>query len=275
MFMLLYIATQENIRGEMNMERINLQYINLRKLKKINSMQCLESDLFHNNTIVYKIYKNMPLSDMTTKERKIELLDDGAKLPNVVMPIDKLLYSDDFFGYTMKYINDSIPLFDFNINNKNINVLFNILNKISKSLTKIHSDPRNIIVSDLHFDNILIDRNYNPYFIDFDSCQIDGIDADTIPMMLHSYLQNRKIQTVDISQNSDKLCLLLCTLGMLFGKHIDEVKEYEIDKKTEQIKNLKDTKELILEIKNSKTMPTVPYLHELIPFSNNKKVKRI
>ena len=246
------------------MAKIDLENIDLRKLHQINSKQHLESNLFHNQEHIYKIFKDLSIYQTMKKQRKIELLKDGENLENVIMPKDELFYQNEFIGYTMEYIKNSIPLFDFNKRSKDISLFLKILLIVSKSLEKIHQDPRNILVGDLNFDNIIIDKDFNPYFVDFDSCKIKGLENEAIPAILGSYLLNRNIIKVDTTKNTDKFSLLLCTLYMIFKKHIDVVSIYQYDQKSEKIETLKNIREFILEMKKNEKVPEVPYLHEII-----------
>lgn len=246
------------------MKKINLANIDLTKLPQLNDSPHLESDLYHNDEIVYKIFKNFDEYKINKKQRKIELLRDGNSLPNVLMPIDNLYFNDTFFGYTMKYIMDSITLFNFNARSKDIKIFLQILTTISKSLKEMHQDPRDIIIGDLNFDNIILDKNYNPYFCDIDSCKINGLLNETNPAIVVSYLKNRRISNIDTNRNKDRLSLLLSTLYMIFKKHIDELSIYEFDKKAEHLETLRNIRNLILEIKKYQNIPEVPYIHELI-----------
>ena len=257
------------------MGRIDLENIDLRKLQQINSKQHLESDLFHDKEFAYKIFKDLSIYQIIKKERKMELLQDGECLPNVVMPIDKLFYQNQFRGYTMEYVKNSIPLFDFNKRSKDIGLFLKTLLIVSQSLEKIHQDPRNILVGDLNFDNIIIDKDFNPYFVDFDSCKIKELENETIPAILGSYLLNRNIIKVETTKNTDKFSLLLCTLYMIFKKHIDTVSMYQYDKKTERIETLKNIREFVLEMKKFEKVPEVPYLHEIISSSDIQSKKTI
>lgn len=249
------------------MERINLANIDLRKLSQINSSQHLESDLYHDDELVYKIFKDFSEYKIRKKQKKIEILRDGNPLPNVVMPIDDLFFNDAFFGYTMKYIKNSLPLADFNKISKDIRIFFQILITVSKSVEEIHSDPREIIIGDLNFDNIIIDRSFNPYIVDFDSSKIGRLLNETNPAIIASYQKRRNIKNIDINQNSDKFSLLLWTLFMIFKKNLADISLYEIDEKAERLETLKNAREFILTMKKSKDIPEVPYIHELI--SNN------
>lgn len=246
------------------MERINLESIDFNKLHQINSKYHAESNLFYDEETIYKIFMNLPTYSRDKKQRKIQLLQEGDALSNVIMPIDELFYQGIFTGYTMEYIKGSIPLFDINKRSRDINLFFHIVSIISKSLEEIHHDPRDILVGDLNFDNIIIDKFFNPYFIDFDSCQIDGILNEQIPAMLNYYLLNRDITKVDTTRNTDRFNLLLCTLYTIFKKHIDAVSMYQYDKKAEKVETLRNLREFVLETKKFARIPEVPYLHEII-----------
>lgn len=252
------------------MKRIDLGDINFGKLKKIDCECHLEAILYNDNNKAYKIYYKFPKYKLERKERKIELLHNGVILPHVVMPIDKLSQGQKFKGYTMKYISDSIPLYNIKERSCDYKRLFQVLTIISKTLRTIHRDPRNILVGDLNSHNIILDRSFNPYFIDFDSCKIDGLDNETIPAILGAYIENRNIQTFKTNKNSDKLSLLLLTLDTIFEKDIDDIRMYEYDKKAEQIKTLKNIRSLVLDMRKTKKIPTVPYLDELIITSDTQ-----
>lgn len=257
------------------MERIKLGDINFEKVKRIKSNYNLESNIYHNDTTAYKIFKGLSREELEIKQRKIELLGDGAELPKVVMPQNEIFSDNYFWGYTMKYINGAIPLFDIKNRSQNINLYFKIITEISKSLETIHKDPRNVVVGDLNFDNIIIDPNFNSHFIDFDSCQIDGIPNETISRALMSYFQFKGIIPKTIDKNSDKLSLLLCTLSILFNGKTTDISMKQYDKRAEQISVLKNMRSTVLEMKKSKNIPTVPYLHEMIPSTQTQpKVRK-
>lgn len=254
-----------------NMERIDLDIIDLETLSKMKCKDNIESDLYRDEELVYKIFKDfkdLEKSVLDKKERKIELLHDGIPLPRSVMPKDKLTEKDIFGGYRMKYIAYSQTLYSLFKETNDINLFFQILLIVSQTVEEIHLDPRNIIVGDLHFGNILVDKNFNPYFIDLDSCGIDGISNETTPGTLNTYRYNREIKDFNATKNSDRLCLVLCTLGLLFKHHIDFVSMREFDKKAEQIETLRNMRELVDDIKKYSSMPQILYIHEFIASSD-------
>lgn len=262
------------------MNQIYLENIDLSKLNPVDGTKHKESTLFRDKTTVYKIFDDLYESERQCKQTKIELLANGKTLPITVMPRDVLVYgflNNRFEGYTMDYIMKSQTLYKAFLNREDIQLLFQILNIISTSLEEIHQDPRNIVISDLHATNIIVDRNLNPYIVDIDSCKIDGIKNEVIPISLKYYLSNRNLysstDSVETTANTDRLCLLMTTLGLIFNTHLDRISIYEYDEKAEKIDILKNIRELILNIKNSSTIPTVPYFHELNKNSSHPKSK--
>lgn len=263
------------------MKKIYFEDIDLDKLHTIEGTTHKESTIFYDETTIYKIFDDLYGQERKNKQTKVELLGDGLSLPNTVMPREEIVYeflNNRFEGYTMDYIKHSKTLYKTFLDGKNIDKLVTILNTISKSLEIIHKDPRNIILSDVHVENIIIDKQFNPYIIDIDSCKIDGLKNDSIPMTLKHYLQNRHLfrsmEETETTKNTDKLCFLMMIIGLIFNKQIDRISIYEYDEKMEDINILKNMREIILEIRKSKTIPEVPYFHEIIIPKLTKKLTK-
>lgn len=254
------------------MNQIKIGDIDFPHLQIVHSDNNLESTIYHDDKKAYKIFKGQNKNELKFKKTKIEILGDGIQLPNVVMPQDVILSEDYFWGYSMDYIQNSIPLYDFMTSNHEY---FEIIRRLSQTIAKIHQDPRNIVIGDLNFDNIVMDKDNNFHIVDIDSCQIAGIPNETISQILMLYLTRTGISPKNINQNHDRLSLLLSVLTKLFNKHILTVSMYEYDKKAERIHELKDIKKVLLEVKKSKTTPTVPYIHDIIPRKTIRVKKRI
>ena len=254
------------------MRKIYLEDIDLDTLEEINGVSHKESTLFYDKNTVYKLFDDLTDSERRRKETKVELLGDGNPLPIIIMPQDKIVYgflNDRFEGYSMDYISDSNTLLKAFTGNKKIHLFLYLINIISQSIEKIHKDPRNIVISDLHAKNIILDKNFNPHIVDIESAKVDGIKNDAIALSLHNYLSNRNLSTnIETTPNTDRLCLLMMTLNILFEKHIDKISQYEYDEKSEQLATLKNMRELIIEIQKSSAIPEVPYIHELIQYSD-------
>lgn len=264
------------------MEKIYLDDINLRRLRKVTGVDHRESTLFHNKTTIYKIYDDLDEYKLGRKQRKIELLGDGESLPITMMPKSKIfsripieMFSrtpiEIFEGVGMDYISSQTLYKKFR-RNKDTVLLFGILDTVSRSVMQIHQDPRNIVISDLHAQNIIVDRDYNPYIVDIDSCKIDGIKNDTAPVGLKNYLSKRglyiSLSELETTSNTDRFCLLIMALDMLFHKNFDKISLYEYDEKSEEIETLKNMRELVVELQTSSIMPELPYFHELIKSSD-------
>lgn len=245
------------------MELLNFNDINFNILKELDYKNATESTLYYNDKTIYKIYKNF--IESYRKKNKILLLNDGERISNVIIP-DKLILDGSFtLGCGMKYISDANTFGKYRNNNSFILLLY----IISLSLKKIHTDPRNIVIGDLHFGNIIIDSNLNYYFIDMDSCMIDGLLPERLPNIIVSYAKNRGNFNFDISRETDKLCMFLSTIEAIFNKDIDKLSMYEYDKKAEEINTLKNMKRYFLEIKNATNyIPNIPYFDELISIND-------
>lgn len=261
------------------MEEIRLTQLKIEKMNSIKSNHHIESTLYYDNDTLYKIFKkDLNSGDLKNKKTKVEILAAGPPLPTVVMPIDQIYYNRHFSGYTMKYISNATDLYNFDIKS-NPQMFLNILLTISKSLEEIHKDARKIIIGDLSFNNIIVDEQFNPYIVDIDSCKIVGIENETISGLFNEYLCNRKIYHTYGTPNEDRLSMLLSILYMIFRIDIDNIIMYVYDKIAERSETLQNIRSLILEIKNSESIPYIPYFHEMIPSSlttpslTNPKIK--
>lgn len=260
------------------MKKIYLEDIDLNELKSISSQEQRESILFHDDTTIYKLFDDLEESKLKRKQQKIELLGDGIPLPSTIMPTSELFYYfpfETFQGYGMDYKKETVTLYQKFSSHITDEELLPILNIISQTLMEIHKDPRNIIISDLHAGNILLDTKNNPYFIDIDSCKIDRIKNDAIPLMLKQYLLKRNLFTsIDLFEtttNTDRLCLILMVLNIIFKKNFDRITLYEYDEKAEQLEILKELRSLITILKISPFIPEIPYLHEMTSLKKNLK----
>lgn len=255
------------------MEMWDIRDIDFNKLELFNCVNATESSLYFDDELFYKLYNGFLLTK--TKKRKILLLNQGVQLSDVIIPNILINNMDVLCGCAMTYIKDAETLIKY----RNNDIFMLLLYAISISLKNIHIDPRNIVVGDLHFNNILIDKNGYHYFIDFDSCMIDGIPQDRLPTCLVEYVNNRGKFRFDVDTRTDKLCMFLSTINALFGKKIDILSIDEYDEKAEQLYTLKNMRNYFLEVKNnSTTICDIPYMSDFIsindfPGSKMKKIK--
>ena len=253
------------------MKSIYFDDINFSCLSKQKMTNNKESVLFHNNDTIYKFFVTLSNDERKRKQQKVEILSSEKISPIIINPKEQIIcknLDEQFEGYTMDYIKSSKTLYKAFVKNKRLSILLPILITISKSLEEIHSNPMDIVISDLHAENIIVDKNYKPYIIDIDSCKIATIKNDSIPTTLKYYLLNRNlfhsIEETKTTKNTDKLSFLMMSLGLIFNKHVDDILMNQYDKVAERIIILQTMREIVLEIKKCKTIPEVPYFHEII-----------
>lgn len=253
--------------------------IDFNSLSKINCDYNTEAILYRVDDSFYKFYRNIHSEKVKRKAFKLLILNEGITLKNVIVPDTLIVNKELLLGCRMDYIDYSLPLFKFTNISSSVNKFLKLVYDVSLSLREIHSDSRDIVVGDLNFNNIIFDSEFNHYFVDFDSSMVDGIASDRIPSMLHLYVKNNGIYKYDINRETDRLCMILNTLYMIFSKRIDFVTMDEYDEKAEKLETLKNMRGIVLKIKNSGgKIPVVPYLDELISsndFTPKTTVKKI
>lgn len=249
----------------------DLSFNNFKKLKcRANS----ESDLYSDGEKIYKIFKKITPRELKRKERKIELLADGNKIENVILPESKIVNGSLISGYSMDYVKDSMILFEFAKKNKNLNDFLKVVYEVSLTLRKIHDDSRKIVVGDLSFSNIIFDKDFNHYFVDIDGSMIGDIPSERISFLLSDYTVLRGMYRFNVDKNSDVFSLMLCTLHTIFGIEIDKVSMYDYDFISEKNETLKNMREYVVQMKKKNNyIPNVPYMDEIIKLPSKKRVK--
>ena len=119
------------------MNRVDIGTIDFSKLQQLNTKQHFESFLFHDDKLLYKVFKNMPRYKLERKQQKIELLSDGVPLPITVMPKIECFDKELFVAYAMVYLKQCITLFDIKTRSKFIQDFFNIVFKVSEEVVAI------------------------------------------------------------------------------------------------------------------------------------------
>ena len=84
------------------MKKIDITSINFDKVVKINDDISSESTIYHDNKMVYKIYKNFSIYELIEREAHVE---ETSKITNlrVATPLAKLYNGYSFCGCTMAY----------------------------------------------------------------------------------------------------------------------------------------------------------------------------
>ena len=163
-------------------------------------------------------------------------------IKNVIWPKDEIVLSKKHIfnhaeyqtvGNTMEYIDNAIPFYRLKEYNEDEQVYINMCINISKTLKEVHE--AGILLPDFNFSNILVDKNLEYYFSDFDSASLDGT-IGAISSLSAYYLRKKGILIPDKAiEEYDKISLIMQFAGILLEDNILSVKEYNYDKKTRNI----------------------------------------
>ena len=152
------------------MEVINYNELDFSEFNKL-SVYSSESDIYtdKDKKHVYKIFKtDLAIYELTLKSEKLKLLEN------------KKMMNRSLVGIREDYI-DGVDLCDAKESYTDKQLLSVLLN-ISKDLEQMHKDK--IIVSDLNFGNIRLDKKMNHHFLDVLSYSIDKIPPNAISYIL-------------------------------------------------------------------------------------------
>lgn len=228
-----------------------------------STMKLLENQGSNSKTYVIngKCYKILN-DEFLNKDKlpdKIYALNE-IKIDNLVYP-DKLIFDGNkFMGYTMDYVTDSENLFDRFSKDRYVdaNDILQATKKVSFILEKLHNSG--IILCDLSFSNILIDKNDKITICDIDGFRYKDYGSDYVPEFLKTYYDNLGDKLV-IDKLSDIQCLLLSMLISLYNRLILNIDDY--DTLSDKIKTLSDLRFVVDEFFYY-TDAQIPYLHEFI-----------
>lgn len=254
------------------MEKYKRSDIDIYSMERL-SVSSREGILYKDGDELYKIFEFLDEDALKIKLDKLIALDKfpvpgGIKTQKLLFRTDGCSKREKMVCYSRKYIEGkTLSEFFKEYKTKDILLALKIVGEVSKTLEMIHNDPRNIVIGDLQFRNILIDEYLKHYFIDLDSCMIEGIPTFCYPSHFGVYAKNRNIKgnlCQYLSKETDKICLILSLFRALFNEHLDNISLYDYDKKTEQINILKNLKEIFLILQNKEIfIPNIPYIHEI------------
>jgi len=250
------------------MENLDVRDIDFSKLEILDVLSS-EGTLYYDDKLFYKFYDQ--IINIKDKEQKLMLLNDNPHNLNAVIPHILIKNKNLTTGCAMNYIKDDYSLISYKKRDNYIPLLY----EVSESLMEIHNDPRNIVVGDLHFNNILVDKDKKHYFIDFDSCMVGNIKEDRLPNSLLSYIKSLGGFDFDVNSNTDRFCMILSFINSMFDKFILGLSMYDYDEKAEQIYTLKNLRKYVIDIQKAiNNIPYVPYLHEVISEKEMSYVKK-
>ena len=222
------------------------------------------SVIYKDNDLLYKIYlKNEP--------HKQDVIDYLIKIRNNIsdvasMPIDKVKLGN-YYGLTMKYI-DSYGFYKYFLHDNDSDEYLRKMKILSDNLKLINKN--NIYFTDLHHNNIVIDKKTNnPIYIDLDDARVNGYEAHHICYLvwnLHNIKERGKSYEKELLEKSylDRESLVLLTLNYLIKGEIEKLSYDDYQRKISEFENYfnKDTIDVFRELKQPLSDSTIPlYTH--------------
>ncbi len=243
------------------MKKIDITSINFDKVIKINDDISSESAIYHDNKMVYKIYRNFSIRELIEREIHVE---ETSKVTNlkVAVPLAKLYDHGLFCGCAMEY-KRGITLREYEKAHSKEELKDKLID-VSLELEEIHRNRKKIVLGDVNYNNVMIDEENNDFsFIDFDGVGIKRLEPMTLSAPLFEYLENRGIDYQG-KQNYDRLAYLLAFYQSVFHKNIDDVSEDEFEMKTDELPFLNRSRyDFKVLKKKNKTVKGMPYFHDI------------
>lgn len=248
------------------MDYIKINDIDFSKTK-MNKTYGLGLNTFYtdyDNELFYKLFHSMTDEKSKTIEKKfIELEKLNIEYISNAL---KLIYDNDnmIVGYVQKYISGD-TLYKTIYKNGIYNEMKTLL-ELSKRLEYLHNND--IVVGDLHFNNIMINNNKEPIFIDAESYQIKGIESFETSILLNNYYVQKRIK-LEKNKNSDIISFYLSFFERVFKRDILCTK---LESYNSYLSNpyMKDLYNIFFELnKRSGRIPDIPYLHKVLKNYDN------
>ncbi len=165
------------------MKKLKINDNILSKLPKLNVNSInIESDLYIvENKYLLKKFIETDVDFLQEKEQKIKYLADNI-IEGTVPVLSYVISNNQFIGYLMPYIKDSVELKEIEKLNIDQDSLIEIMYQLSQTLEQMHQ--KNIIYGDISESNIIVDKTLNPYFVDMDGALVNNIGISNIPKLL-------------------------------------------------------------------------------------------
>ena len=244
------------------MEKIKINDIDFSKLQKLYS-QGTKSVVYRNEGNCIKIFNDLYDQEKKLLYKKFMSME-GITIKDVILPTTLIVENDKLQGYIMEYFENSSSLFEHFCTHRYVNVkeMFEAIKKASLILKEIHSN--NIILQDLNFDNILIDKEGNIKYCDIDGCAYNEMMSPYISIMLNNFIKYRKDKLCLVTKNLDRISFMLSFFVLTYLKEIQKVSKKTYHTLSDKIKTLENCREFANELLSKRYIPEIPYLDELI-----------
>ena len=229
------------------MEILEFNDINFKDLRK-STYFGTNSVIYMNSNTCYKFFNSNIDRYEKIRIKRLFYELDGINNNHLLLPENIIMKGNYFVGYTMKKV-DGKTLNDYFLNNNkymDCSYFFSIIEKVTSIIKELHMIG--ITITDLSFENILLDINNNIYIADIDSFSYKNNVGQIISILLTNYLNkyNRSIYRFD--QNTDRLSLLLSILQVLYAIEPTRITNSYYNYYARRIKTLNNIKPLYKEI---------------------------
>ncbi len=210
------------------MEKIEMEQLNFQEMTLLTEDPSYESFVFLHHHIIYKIFKSEHIKDLKNKEKKVALLSQMSKIPEMCLPQKGIYHQDQFIGYTMSYFSGkSLSFYTFASNKKKMY----LLQEAKQILEQIHQYQ--ILLGDINEHNILVNDKGKIAFCDLDNCSIQGYPQDNFRDFQQEYLKNHDIDLQFDYYNFNITCLSLLT-KIVDSRVLYEIQNHPYRKKIEK-----------------------------------------
>ncbi len=248
------------------MDIINYKDINKEELERLDQRGFGYSDIFIKDGEIYKFFNYMSESKAKETEEKLEAVNDLEK--DYIVPTKKLIMDNGILkGYTTPFV-EGETLYSLIRKRDMLKEIQTIIN-VSKNLEDFHNSKGHPNVGDFHFNNIMVDKNGKPLFIDIDSCGINGIKSNGTPTCLCTYF-DFKGKKIEKNANTDRIALMLSIFNRLADRDIFTVSHFAYEDYTGRYPFLNQLYPIYFDLKQKKgSIPEVPYLHKVLKNYDN------
>lgn len=181
--------------------------------------------IYHYNDMLYKI-----LSEYFFKDEIMRNVDFQIEnhIPNSPYIYEKIFLHGNFYGYSMEYLENAITFREASKYCFDIDKCLGIVHDIYTGVRFLHD--RDILLGDVHMDNLMVDDKGHGYLIDLDHMLFPGDDYkfNTLYSLKYSHDGYRNIKS---SKKTDNIKVMLCCLSLMFGVDIENemISSYGID----------------------------------------------
>ena len=165
--------------------------------------------LYNENLLLKHFFPHLQgIMDLDNKMYKLKRFQERNISDNIITGPKMLLTVDGSFeGYAMKKMPDAVTIDSV----KSLDKLLLLYTKLFNKLDFLHKN--NIVIGDIKRENIIVNNNDNPIFVDVDSMGIDELPIDNIG---HIPIEGKNIPNIREKYNIndlkaiDKILLLGC-----------------------------------------------------------------